>query len=107
MDRTKFETDIINAIETSHDIYLTKDKNGCYHGEIYADYRDEIQDKTACEICESKNPREAFYDKLFEIYDETEWDYKRDIKKSVKEFLEDNLYPEGLDDEQDEFLHEK
>lgn len=106
MDINKFETEIINAIETSRDIYLTKDENGCYHYEIYADYRDEMQDKTACDICESKNPRDTFYDKLFEIYDETEWDYKQDIKKIIKEFLEDDLYPEGLDNEQDEFLND-
>lgn len=106
MDRTKFEADIVNAIEVSRNIYLAKDENGCYCGEIYADYRDEMQDKTACEILESKNPRDAFYDKLFEVYEETELDYKNEIEEEIKSYLEDNIYQDGLDDEQEEFLHD-
>jgi hypothetical protein len=105
MDANKLEKDIINAIETSGSIYLTRDGN-TFYGEIYADYRDEMQDKTAIEILESKYPMETFYDKMFEWYMDTDVDYKDEIEKDVRSFLEDNTYPEGLDDEQEEFLHD-
>ena len=105
MDTNKLEADIINAIETSGSIYLTREGNTIY-GEIYADYRDEMQDKTAIEILESKYPMETFYDKMFEWYMDTDVDYKDEIEMDVRSFLEDNTYPEGLDDEQEEFLHD-
>jgi hypothetical protein len=105
MDANKLEKDIINAIETSGSIYLTRDGN-TFHGEIYADYRDEMQDKTAIEILNSKHPMEAFCEKMFEWYDNTEWDYKAEIEEEIKEYLEDNMYYEGLDNEQLDFLHD-
>lgn len=65
-------------------------KNGVYEEEIYADYRDEMQPKTAIEILQSDNPMEVFCETMWEWYGETEWQYRSDLKKKVIESISQN-----------------
>ena len=90
-----------------------KKDDGFYHFEIYVDYRDEIDDSTAQEILESGSPRDALLEKLWDWYQESEWDIidnlVDDFKEKVDpELLEDaNIIVDGnLDDEmiREEFM---
>ena len=85
--------------------YLKED-GGEFRGEIYADYRDEMDGKTAGEIVDSDDPWMEFREKLDEWYQDCEWDYKADLMKDVKKKLEkdEENFPDGLDDEQEEFV---
>ena len=83
-----------------------KKDNGFYHFEIYVDYRDEIDDSTAQEILESGSPRDALLEKLWDWYQESEWDiidnFVDDFKEKVdpKLFEDANIIEDGnIDDE--------
>ena len=90
-----------------------KKADGNYHFEIDVDYRDEIDDSTAQEILESDSPRDTLLEKLWDWYQEQEWDIIDDLvddfkKKVDPKLLEDaNIIEDGnLDDEdiRDEFM---
>lgn len=71
-----------------------KKDDGFYHFEIYVDYRDEIDDATAQEILESGSPRDTLLEKLWDWYQESEWDI---IDNLVDDFQE-KVDPELLED---------
>ena len=71
-----------------------KKEDGNYHFEIYVDYRDEIEDSTAQEILESDSPRDALLEKLWDWYQESEWDI---IDNLVDDF-EKKVDPKLFDD---------
>lgn len=73
---------------------------GTYCFEICADYRDEMDAKTAIEILESRNPMDAFWDWLVDSYDETEYGELCELIRRVKAQLQP-FFPEGLDDEEE------
>ena len=82
-----------------------KKADGNYHFEIYVDYRDEIDDSTAQEILESDYPRDTLTEKLWDWYQEQEWDIIDDLIDDFKtkvdpQLLEDaNIIEDGnLDD---------
>ena len=72
----------------------SKKEDGYYHFEIYVDYRDEIDDSAAQEILESNSPRDALLEKLWDWYQESEWDI---IDNLVDDFKK-NVDPKLLDD---------
>ena len=82
-----------------------KKADGNYHFEIYVDYRDEIEDSIAQEILESNSPRDTLIEKLWDWYQESEWDIIDDLvddfkTKTDSKLLEDaNIIEDGnLDD---------
>lgn len=82
-----------------------KKEDGNYHFEIYVDYRDEIDDSTAQEILESDSSYDILIEKLWDWYQEQEWDIIDDLvddfkKKVDPELLEDaDIIEDGnLDD---------
>lgn len=82
-----------------------KKDDGNYHFEIYVDYRDEIDDSTAQKIFENDFPRDTLLEKLWDWYQESEWDILDDLvddfkKKTDPKLLEDaNIIEDGnLDD---------
>ena len=82
-----------------------KKDNGFYHFEIYVDYRDEIDDSTAQEILENDYPRDTLIERLWDWYQEQEWDIIDNLVDDFKEkvdpkLLEDaNIIADGnLDD---------
>ena len=82
-----------------------KREDGYYHFEIDVDYRDEIEDSTAQEILDNISPRDTLIERLWDRYQEQEWDIidnlVDDFKEKVDpELLEDaNIIEDGnLDD---------
>ena len=82
-----------------------KKEDGNYHFEIYVDYRDEIDDSTAQEILENDFPRDTLIERLWDWYQESEWDIIDNLvddfkTKTDSKFLEDaNIIEDGnLDD---------
>lgn len=83
-----------------------KKSDGKYHFEIYVDYQDMLEDYTAQEILESNSPRDTLIEKLWDWYQESEWDILDDLVDDFKEetdpkLLEDaNIIEDGnLDDD--------
>ena len=83
-----------------------KKDDGNYHFEIDVDYRDEIEDSIAQEILEGNSPHDTLIERLWDWYQEQEWDIVDnlvdDFKKKVDpKLLEDaNIIEDGnLDDE--------
>ena len=83
-----------------------KKADGNYHFEIDVDYRDEIEDSIAQEILDNISPRDTLIERLWDRYQEQEWDIidnlVDDFKEKVDpELLEDaNIIEDGnLDDE--------
>ena len=62
-----------------------------YHFEIYVDYRDEIDDSTAQEILESDSPRDTLVEKLWDWYQEQEWDIVDNLVDDFKEKVDPKL----------------
>lgn len=82
-----------------------KKDDGFYHFDIYVDYRDEIDDSTAQEILENDYPRDNLIERLWDWYQEQEWDIIDNLVDDFKEkvdpkLLEDaNIIEDGnLDD---------
>lgn len=86
----------------------TRQKDGTYSYEIFADYRDEMDDKTAIRILESKDPMEVFWETLDEWYRDYQWTLEDELEKEIRARLTagDGPYPDGLPDEDDETLHD-
>lgn len=87
-----------------HHAWEKKD-DGFYHFDIYIDYHDEIDDSTAQEILESDSPRDTLLEKLWDWYQEQEWDIIDNLVDDFKaktdpKLLEDaNIIEDGnLDD---------
>ena len=72
-----------------------KKEDGEYHFEIYVDYRDEIDDSTAQEILNNDYPHDALIEKLWDCYQEAEWDI---IDNLVDDF-KGKVNPELLEDD--------
>lgn len=82
-----------------------KNANGEYHFEIDVDYRDEIEDSIAQEILDNISPRDTLIERLWDRYQEQEWDIIDNLVDDFKEkvdpkLLEDaNIIEDGnLDD---------
>ena len=83
---------VMDYLEENH--AWEKKDDGEYHFEIYVDYRDEIEDSTAQEILESDSPRDALLEKLWDCYQESEWDIIDNLVDDFKEKVD----PELLED---------
>lgn len=68
-----------------------KKDDGFYHFEIDVDYRDEIGDSTAQEILESDSPRDILIERLWDLYQEQEWDIINDLVDDFKEKVDPKL----------------
>lgn len=92
-------------IDTLHSKFYLDEKPGdCFALEIYADYRDEMDDQTAGEILRSNDPDCDFNEKMDEWYNDSAYDELAEMKKSVKNaVLEDETYI-GYEDEVEEYV---
>ena len=79
------ELEFKKAAEEALDSVCFRDEHGNFYTEIYADYRDELDDRTFIKICNAENPKWAFYDWLDEAYQECVWDYEDQVIKNVLE----------------------
>lgn len=80
-----------------------KQADGTFSYEIYADYRDEIDNKSATEILEASCPMETFWDKMNEWYFDYEGELRSEIEGETEKELtdDDGPYPDGFTDEED------
>lgn len=85
--------ELVRDYLAEHHAWEKKD-DGFYHFDIYVDYRDEINDSIAKEILENDYPRDALIEKLWDWYQEQEWDI---IDNLVDDFQE-KVDPELLED---------
>ena len=69
-----------------------KKDDGFYHFDIYVDYRDEIDDSTAQEILENDSPRDTLIEKLWDWYQESEWDIIDNLVDDFKEKVDPELF---------------
>ena len=72
-----------------------KKEDGEYHFEIYVDYRDEIDDSTAQEILESNSPRDTLIERLWDWYQESEWDIIDNLVDDFKEKVDPKLFDDA------------
>ena len=85
--------ELVKDYLAEHHAWEKKD-DGFYHFDIYVDYRDEIEDSTAQEILESNFPRDALVERLWDCYQESEWDIIDNLVDDFKEKVD----PKLLDD---------
>ena len=69
-----------------------KKDDGFYHFDIYVDYRDEIDDSTAQEILENNFPHDTLIEKLWDWYQESEWDIIDNLVDDFKEKVDPELF---------------
>ena len=81
----KRENELKAAVRDALSTVCRKDENGVFYEEIYADYRDEINDRTMKEICNDEHPREKFWELLDDWYCDCEWEYADNVIKRVLE----------------------
>ncbi len=72
-----------------------KKDDGNYHFEVYVDYRDEISDSTAQEILENDYPRDILIEKLWDLYQEQEWDIIDNLVDDFKEKIDPKLFEDA------------
>lgn len=77
-----------------------KKPDGYYHEEIYADYRDEMEDSTLKEIMKSEDPEQTFYEKMFEWYQDAEWEIERNLLEAVVSSIETAAPTETYDEDE-------
>ena len=69
-----------------------KKEDGDYHFDIYVDYRDEIDDATAQEILNNDYPYDALIEKLWDWYQEQEWDIIDNLVDDFQEKVDPELF---------------
>lgn len=86
--------------------WYAKQSDGSFALEIYADYRDDMDNRSAAEICQSSDPSLTLLEKLEDWYFETELTYRGDLEKEIRETLTapNGPYPDGLDNAEEESL---
>ena len=95
--RERLEAEVLSLLREK--FYLRENGDGTFSQKIYADYRDEMEDKTAAEICESDDPRQTFYEKMYEWYDDYAYQLRCDLQNELEKELE-TAYPDGLSEEE-------
>ena len=85
-----------------------RQEDGMFSYEIYVDYRDEMDNKTAIRILQSENPMQTFWEQLDEWYRDYQWTLEDELEQQLRAGLTDSNgpYPEGLSDEDDAALRE-
>ena len=84
---------------------LHENMDGTFSGEIDADYRDELSEETAGEICRSQNPWEAFYEMLDEGYSEYACELREQVCAEIELVLADGRF-DGLSDDEREYIRD-
>ena len=97
----KLEQAVSDVLDTL--LSVERQEDGTFSCEIYADYRDEMGDKTAIKISRSEYPMQTFWEHLDEWYQDYQWELGDELEKEVRAKLTatDGPYPEGLSNEDD------
>ena len=101
--RERLKQEIFDLLRSS--FYLHENSDGTFTGEIYADYRDKMDRRTAIEICEDNQPMAMFDAVMDEWYDDCAWEYRNDVRREVARKLAESR-PKGLTSEEESLLDE-
>lgn len=98
----KLEQAVSGVLDTL--LGVERQEDGTFSYEIYADYRDEMDDRTAIRILQSEDPLQSFWEQLDEWYQDYQWTLGDDLEKEVRAKLtaSDGPYPDGLSAEDDD-----
>lgn len=91
---------IVDALDGKLGYYRQPD--GTFECEIYTDYRDEMESKTAIEILSSAEPMEAFWQQMNDWYSDYEWQLRTELENELR----DELIDQGWDEEALKGLHD-
>jgi len=80
--------DRVKGIIDKH-AYLKVDGEGVYRGEIYADYRDNLDNPMIEKIFEASNANEAFFELINEGFFDVESQYQDDVINTIKKHFDD------------------
>jgi len=94
------ENKLKEAIRDALSTVCWKDENGVFYEEIYADYRDTLDDCTLKKICNDDHPHEKFWELLDEWYRDCEWEYADNVIKRVLEDEDVAELIENLDEDE-------
>lgn len=97
MEREDLKSRVFAALRESGEVDATEDGN-YFRGEIYADYRDAMEEKTAGKLLDADDPRQAFEELMDSWYGDYEAQLRRDLaKKAGEEVAKDRTrFPNGL-----------
>ena len=104
MDKlTQAVSDILDTL-----LGYCRQEDGTFSYEIYADYRDEMDSKTAIKILQSEDPELAFWEQLEEWYEDYRWTLESELEKEILDKLTapGGPYPEGFSDGDDAALRD-
>lgn len=96
----KLASNLKDAIRDVLSTICWKDENGVFYEEIYADYRDTLDDCTLKKICNDDHPREKLWELLDEWYRDCEWEYADNVIKRVLEDEDVAELIENLDEDE-------
>ena len=96
----KLASRLKDAIRDALSTVCWKDENGVFYEEIYADYRDTLDDCTLKKICNDDHPREKLWELLDEWYRDCEWEYADNVIKRVLEDEDVAELIENLDEDE-------
>ena len=83
-----------------------RQEDGTFSCEIYADYRDEMDSKTAIRILQSEDPVCAFEEQLDEWYQDYQCQLESELENEVKDKLLTGPYVNGISGEDYDRLHD-
>lgn len=81
----KYETEFIEAVKEALRGPCWKDSNGDFYVELYADYRDELEDYHLKKFMEADDPEQEFYETLYEVFEDCAWHAQNDVIDKVLE----------------------
>ena len=104
------EEEFIEAVKDAFKSNCFRDKEGNPYVEIYADYRDELDDYHLKKFMEAGDPRQAFYESMYEWYEDYEFSLRDELvdkvmeDDGVKEYIEDGEEDEARELAWDRFF---
>jgi len=100
----KLERSISDILDTL--IGYDRQPDGTFTCEIYADYRDEMDNKTAIRILRSEDPMGTFWEQLEEWYQDHQWALGDELEDTVMDRLLTGPYANGLSGEDCDRVHD-
>lgn len=94
-------TKIVEILRGIWGIHETAPGSEIFEGEVYADYRDELDEKSAGEILQSDDPDTAFIEKMDEWYGSAAWQELCDVADQVSK----KLTEDGIEMDEDELRY--
>ena len=100
----KLEQAVSDVLDTL--LSVQRQKDGTFSYEIYADYRDEIDNSTAIRILRSDDPMLAFWEQLDEWYMDYQGQLEGELEDEVKSRLLTGPYANGISGEDYDRIHD-